>query len=114
MARRKSIEIAAAEKPYKLVRTGGPKKFHRYRRVKQLARRAKHAYRPINAEWFSDITQEITAARKRLYLSQAELAKILRTSQAEISRLENGLTNPTVEFLDRLVKAVGIKIKITR
>jgi ribosome-binding protein aMBF1 (putative translation factor) len=42
-------------------------------------------------------------------LSQARLAKVLGMKQPAVARLEDGGTNPTVETLMRISKALGIE-----
>jgi len=95
--------------------TGGPTKYYNRRRVKKasLQKQALPKFEPISAEWFKTIVAEISLARRRKRLSQLSLAGILGTSQAEISRIEQGKTNPTVDLLDRLFSALDLKIKIT-
>lgn len=46
-------------------------------------------------------------------ISQRQLAKKMKTTQAVISRLETMDANPTVEFLQRLARALGTKITIS-
>jgi len=43
-------------------------------------------------------------------LSQTRLAKVLGMKQPAVSRLEDGETNPTVETLMRISKALGIEV----
>ncbi len=45
-------------------------------------------------------------------ISQRELADRMGTKQANISRLENGNANPSLDFLKRLAKALGKKLEI--
>jgi len=46
-------------------------------------------------------------------LSQQKLAGLLRTKQSAISRFECGLTSPTMSFLMRYAKAVGVELVLT-
>jgi transcriptional regulator with XRE-family HTH domain len=46
-------------------------------------------------------------ARAEAGLSQAELARRAGTSQAAISNIERGLRQPTVDLVDRLLRACG-------
>ena len=69
-------------------------------------------FEPSAAEWFTDITKIIAPARQKKYLTQRQLAAFLHTSQAVISRLETGKANPTVEFLVRLFKVLGIEVEV--
>ncbi len=58
------------------------------------------------------LTEELVRIRKNAGLTQQELSERTGISQADISRLENGTRNPSVELLDRIAKAVGATLKI--
>lgn len=53
----------------------------------------------------------VLMARLRRNWSQAQLAALAGTKQANISRIEDGLANPTLEFLKRLFRALGIDMQ---
>lgn len=53
-----------------------------------------------------DIANTVLRLRLAKGWSQAELARRVGTRQANISKLENGLANPTVDFLRRVAKAL--------
>lgn len=55
---------------------------------------------------YSEISNLITAARLHKGLSQEELAKLVKTEQPSIARLESGKELPSVSFLDRIAKAL--------
>lgn len=46
-------------------------------------------------------------------MSQAALAEKLGTKQSAISRFESGAYHPTLSFLYRLARALGVKLKVT-
>jgi len=48
-------------------------------------------------------------ARKEQDLSQAELARRLRMTQAQIARIENGLTDLRLSTLTELARALGLE-----
>jgi len=50
--------------------------------------------------------------RKAQNLTQADLAKRVGTSQANISKLESGKFNPSVALLKRLAKACDVKLSV--
>lgn len=52
-------------------------------------------------------------ARCQFGISQKDLAKLTGISQADISRIERGRANPSVETLNRIAKALGAQLKIT-
>ena len=58
------------------------------------------------------IGEDVAWARKQAGMTQQELARHAKTRQANISRLERGIQNPSVEFLDRVAKCLGRKIRI--
>jgi len=59
---------------------------------------------------YSVITQLIKI-RKTYNLSQAQLAEKLNTTQAVISRIENGTVNIGIDFIEKLAKAFDKKIE---
>jgi transcriptional regulator with XRE-family HTH domain len=85
-------------------------KLEEYRR--QLARNP--AYQTAEAELrpLLDLANDILALRLEHEWSQAELAERVGTAQANISRLESGLANPTVKLLKKLGDALGADLTI--
>lgn len=55
----------------------------------------------------------VAKARVRAGLSQAELAKRMKTTQSTIARLESGRGHPSTRTLTRLAKATGHRLKIS-
>lgn len=55
----------------------------------------------------------VAKARLRAGLSQAELARRMKTTQSTIARLESGRGKPSTRTLDRFAKATGHRLKIT-
>src|SRR5438874_11130613 len=55
---------------------------------------------------------EVAKARRRAGLSQAELAKRMKTTQSTIARLESGRGLPSTRTLVRFAKATGHRLKI--
>jgi transcriptional regulator with XRE-family HTH domain len=54
----------------------------------------------------------IAEARKARNISQLELSKMSGIIQADISRIENGKANPTINVLKRLAEAMGMTLNI--
>jgi transcriptional regulator with XRE-family HTH domain len=52
-------------------------------------------------------------ARARAGLSQAQLAKRMKTTQSAIARLESGRAKPSTRTLQRFAEATGHRLKIT-
>ena len=55
----------------------------------------------------------LIAARARAGLSQAELAKRMKTTQSAIARLESGRATPSTRTLQRFAAATGHRLKIS-
>ena len=53
-----------------------------------------------------EISNLITAARIHKGLSQKELAKLAKTTQPNIARIESGKFLPSIHSLDRIAKAI--------
>ena len=54
------------------------------------------------------IIEEIIMARKEKNLTQRDLAELIWTKQSNISRLESGNYNPTLDLRKRRVPGTGI------
>jgi transcriptional regulator with XRE-family HTH domain len=52
-------------------------------------------------------------ARTRAGLTQAGLAKRMRTTQTVVARLESGRTKPSTRTLERLARATGSRLVIS-
>jgi transcriptional regulator with XRE-family HTH domain len=59
-----------------------------------------------------DIADDVLRLRLEKGWSQADLAERVGTKQANISRLENGLANPSIEFLQKIAKAFDMGLVI--
>ena len=59
------------------------------------------------------LAAEVTKARSRAGLSQAELARRMKTAQSTIARLESGRGRPSTRTLSRFAKATGHRLKIS-
>ncbi|MCL1692888.1 MAG: helix-turn-helix domain-containing protein [Actinomycetia bacterium] len=58
------------------------------------------------------LANQILTARKRAGLTQVELASRSGIGQSEISRIERGESNPTVETLSRLGRSLNLKLRL--
>jgi len=59
-----------------------------------------------------EIAAQVVAIRSTLGMSQGKLAEEVGTKQASISRLENSLSNPRLDFLKRVANALGTRLSI--
>jgi ribosome-binding protein aMBF1 (putative translation factor) len=55
----------------------------------------------------------VAKARRRAGLSQAELARRMKTTQSTVARLESGRGQPSTRTLTRFAKATGHRLKIS-
>ena len=65
----------------------------------------------LEAEY--QLARQLIGARLSKQLTQQELAKKAGVKQAYIARLESGHANPTVESLNRVAGALGLKLKLS-
>ncbi len=56
--------------------------------------------------------EQIIKARKEQNITQAELAKRVGTQKSNISRLESGNYNPSLDFLAKIAESLGKKISV--
>ncbi len=56
---------------------------------------------------------EVAKARLRSGLTQAQLAKRMKTTQSTVARLESGRGKPSTRTLARFAKATGHRLKIS-
>ena len=59
-----------------------------------------------------EVISQLIDARKEQNLSQAELAKRVGTQKSNISRLESGNYNPSLDFLIKVVHCLGKDLEI--
>ena len=59
-----------------------------------------------------DVIRAIVEARTSQNITQKELAERTGINQADISKLENGTRNPSVNLLKRLADVMGMALKI--
>lgn len=70
----------------------------------------KEEYEALEPEF--NIIQAMIDARKEQNLTQKELSERTGITQADISRIENGTRNPSLEMLKRLAKGMGMRLKL--
>jgi DNA-binding XRE family transcriptional regulator len=58
------------------------------------------------------IIEEIITARKEKNLTQKGLAELIGTRQSNISRLESGNYNPTLELLTKIAQVMGKRLEV--
>ncbi len=68
------------------------------------------AYRELQPH--TKLLDQLIASRRKQNLDQAQLAALLHTQPRSIGRLEKGLNLPSLAFLQRIAKVLGVRIKI--
>lgn len=86
------------------------KTFEDYKKQQMQDPELVREYEAIQPEM--DVIKAIVNARTSQNLTQNELAKRTGINQADISKLENGTRNPSVNLLKRLAEGMGMSLKI--
>ena len=86
------------------------KTFEDYKKQQMQDPELVREYEAIHPEM--DVIRAIVNARTSQNLTQNELAKRTGINQADISKLENGTRNPSVNLLKRLAEGMGMSLKI--
>ena len=58
------------------------------------------------------VANAVSAARAKCGLSQKELSNLTGIDQSDISKIERGLSNPSISTLERIAKALGGNLSI--
>lgn len=69
------------------------------------------AYAATAAEF--DWARAMIEVRVRAGLTQAELARRMKTTQSVIARLEGGRVRPSTRTLERLARATGMRLRVS-
>ena len=59
-----------------------------------------------------DVISQLIAARTEQNLTQQQLAERVGTQKSNISRLESGTYNPSLDFLNKVAKSLGKEVHI--
>lgn len=70
----------------------------------------KKEYDALEPEY--ELIQELIELRKSKKLTQKDISNMTGIHQTDISRLEQGKTNPTLETLSRIAESLDSKLKI--
>jgi ribosome-binding protein aMBF1 (putative translation factor) len=71
----------------------------------------KAAYGALDEEF--RLARALIEARARAGLSQAQLARRMKTSQSYVARIEGGKVRPSTGALERFARATGTRLRIT-
>jgi transcriptional regulator with XRE-family HTH domain len=72
--------------------------------------RLKQEYEQLEPDFI--IMQALIDARKKLGLTQQELAQRTHINQADISKIEKGISSPSLNTLKKLAKGMNMRLKI--
>jgi transcriptional regulator with XRE-family HTH domain len=70
----------------------------------------KHVYDALEEEF--DLARTLIEARTVAGLSQAQLARRMKTSQSYIARIEGGKVRPSTKALERFARATRTRLRI--
>lgn len=70
----------------------------------------KAAYASLKPRY--EVISQIIETRKEMHITQEELAQRAGTQKSNISRLESGSYNPSLDFLIKIAKGLGKDIHI--
>lgn len=70
----------------------------------------KEEYDALEPEY--DIIQAMISARINQNITQKELSARTGITQADISRIENGMRNPSLSMVKRLAEGLGMQLKL--
>ncbi len=65
-----------------------------------------------NLEPRYQLVSQLIEARVKKGITQKELANRIGTKQSAIARLESGVSNPSIAFLEKVTSALGSKLMI--
>ena len=72
--------------------------------------KVKEEYDTLQAEY--DLIQSLIDARTNQNITQKELSLKTGIPQADISRIENGTRNPSLNTLKKLARGLGMQLKL--
>lgn len=72
--------------------------------------KVKHEFDLLDTEY--KIIQSVIDIRKGLDLTQKELSNLTGIDQADISKIERGIANPTLKLLQKLANGMGMTIEL--
>ncbi len=84
--------------------------FEKFKREMLENPKIKEEYDALEPEF--NIIQAMIDTRKKQNLTQKELSRRTGITQADISRIENGTRNPSLDMLKRLAKGMGMRLKL--
>lgn len=68
----------------------------------------------VSVEPKYEIAYAISSAREEKKLSQKQLSQLSGVTQCDISRIEGGVANPTIETLSKICKVLGLELSVSK
>ena len=65
-----------------------------------------------NVDIMSELAARLIEARSKIGFTQKQLAEKTGIYQADISKIERGLSNPSISTLQRLAEGMGLQIEV--
>ncbi len=84
--------------------------YEEYKKKALISPKVKSEYDKLQPEY--DIIQLMVNKRVQLHLTQKELAAKTGITQADISRIEKGKRNPSLQTVNRLARELGMQLKL--
>ena len=69
------------------------------------------AYDALGPEF--ELARALIEVRSRAGLTQAQLAKRMKTTQSVVARMEGGRVRPSTKTLEKVARATGTRLKIS-
>lgn len=79
--------------------------------VRAFEAAAREYFETVHAQTFL-VGKQLAERRAELRWSQRQLAAEADVPQADVSRIENGKLNPTLETLSKIASALGLDIRL--
>ena len=70
----------------------------------------KNEYIALESEY--KVIQSLIELRNSLNMTQKELSKLTGIDQADISRIERGLSNPTIKLLQKIADSLNMTLEL--
>jgi ribosome-binding protein aMBF1 (putative translation factor) len=87
------------------------KNYKDFKKEALKSKELKRAYDALTPEF--SIAQAVIEKRLEKGLTQRQLAEKVGTKQSAISRLESGSYNPSINFLEKVAKALNLRLMVS-
>ena len=84
--------------------------YNKFKEQALLDPEVKAEYDALEPEY--DIIRALILARQQQNMTQKQLSEKTGITQADISRIENGTRNPSLDMIKRLAKGLGMQLQL--